>query len=228
MAIPIRLDIDAGAIDADGICVSQTPAAGGAQELTITGALVVSGTGVFVAGEAAGIPGPYGVQVAVDTTGDESARTFTITGTDPDGRPISEDITSITSGAAKEGLLYYQTVTSVAVDADTAGAITVGTVDELRSSTVILDWYSPRSARSVVDVTGTVSFSISSTSQDVKQEYDVFSNTQAGLVVVEEESAGAVDVSTSITNGATGVYLTFASYSAGAEVQWTITQGMRG
>jgi len=103
--------------DADGICASQTPAAGGAQNLTIAGALASGGVATLAAAQL----------VTITTAADETGRTFTITGTDADGNAQSETVTGVNNTTVST-VYYYKTVTTVSVDDDTAGAIIVGTV----------------------------------------------------------------------------------------------------
>ena len=66
------------AASANNIALSQTP--GGAGALTLNGSLVVGGVAIL------DVPR----QVRITTTADETAKTFTIKGTDWAGSPISE------------------------------------------------------------------------------------------------------------------------------------------
>ena len=105
---------DTVAADADGVCQSQTPAAGGEQALTINGALSSGGVATFVAARL----------ITIASASDDSARTFTVTGTDVNGNVQTETIAGPATSVT--GTLYFRTVTEVLVDDDTAGAITVG------------------------------------------------------------------------------------------------------
>jgi hypothetical protein len=105
---------DTTAADADGVCQSQTPAAGGAQDLTINGALSSGGVATFTAARL----------ITIASAADDSARTFTVTGTDVNGAVQTETIAG--PATTVTGALYFRTVTQVSVDDDTAGAITVG------------------------------------------------------------------------------------------------------
>ena len=101
--------------DDNGISVSQTPAAGGAQELTITGALAAGGVAIMAAGQ----------PVSIESAADETGRTFTVTGTDADGTACTDAITGADSATAL-GTVFFKTVTSISVDDDTAGAVYAG------------------------------------------------------------------------------------------------------
>ena len=105
---------DTTAADADGVCQSQTPAAGGEQNLTINGALASGGVATFTAARL----------ITIASASDDSARTFTVTGTDVNGNVQTETIAG--PATTVTGTLYFRTVTQVTVDDDTAGAITVG------------------------------------------------------------------------------------------------------
>lgn len=106
---------DTTAADADGVCQSQTPAAGGVQNLTINGALSSGGVATFVAARL----------ITITSAGADSGRTFTVTGTDANGDAQTESITGPATTTVT-GTKYFRTVTQVRVDNNTAGAITVG------------------------------------------------------------------------------------------------------
>jgi hypothetical protein len=105
---------DTTAADTDGVCTSQTPAAGGEQDLTIDGALSSGGVATFTAARF----------ITIASAADDSARTFTVTGTDVNGAVQTETIAG--PAITVTGTSYFRTVTQVTVDDDTAGAITVG------------------------------------------------------------------------------------------------------
>jgi hypothetical protein len=105
---------DTTAADPDGVCQSQTPAAGGEQNLTINGALSSTGVATFTAARF----------LTIASAADDSARTFTVTGTNVNGAVQTETIAG--PATTVTGTLFFRTVTQVTVDDDTAGAITVG------------------------------------------------------------------------------------------------------
>lgn len=105
---------DSDAADTDGVCTSQQPAATGVQNLTINGAKASGGVATFTAGRL----------ITIASSADDSARTFTVTGTDVNGNVQVETIAG--PATTVTGTLYFRTVTQVSVDDDTAGNITVG------------------------------------------------------------------------------------------------------
>jgi hypothetical protein len=109
---------DGDAADADGVCQSQTPAAGGVQNLTINGAKSSGGVATFSASR----------RITVTSAGADNGRIFTIVGTDVNGVAQTELITGPNTTTVT-GTRYFRTVTQVSVDGNTAGAITVGMAD---------------------------------------------------------------------------------------------------
>lgn len=209
-------DIDPADVDADGIAESQTPAAGGAQNLTLDGALISGG--VFT--DAAG-----GRQIAIASDGNDSARTFTVTGTDPDGYALTEAVTG-PNIATVESAEYFKTVTSITVDDDTAGAITVGTVDELVTQTIPINWRADTAAALNVNVTDTIDFTVQQTFDNVLRgglpNQSAYQNAQwIDIAALADKTA---DTTSTSTLGATAVRLMINSYSSGAEVQMNVNQ----
>lgn len=114
--VPFRRVYATAPADADGIALSQTPSGSG--NLTLNG--VYSGTvtsGQYVASE--------GRLITITAAANESARTFTVTGTDRDDAalvwsPAGPNATTTTSTS------YFKTITTIAIDGAASGAITVG------------------------------------------------------------------------------------------------------
>jgi len=214
----IKIDIDPAAVDADGICKSQTPAAGGAQSLNINGDLtdtvLFDVTAATYSGDSAGIAGR---KIAFVFAANETGRTFTITGTDQDGAAQSNTLAGSTGTV--EDTLYWQTITSITVDADTAGALTVGTVDEIITKTWMLNYYHDYPATvAVAGLTGTCQFDIDETFDDV------LANGASSANWIAAQSNKSADLAASIDRYASAVRLKFDSYTAGAELQFHIMQ----
>lgn len=134
--------------DADGICQSQTPLAGGA--MTINGALASGGVATL------DVPR----RVLITATGNESSRTFTLTGTSSNySGTITETIAGPNATTA-QSVLDYSTVTVVSIDAASAGAITVGTNGVASSPPLPLDVHGLPQVSLQVNVTGTVNFTV--------------------------------------------------------------------
>lgn len=115
MANPNTTILQLATASANNISTSQTP--GGAGNLTITGSAASGGVATLDVAR----------RVLISTAGNDVARTFTVFGTDRNGNVQSEVITGIpntTSGFTQRDFL---TITRIAVDAATAGAVTAGT-----------------------------------------------------------------------------------------------------
>ena len=137
-------------LDRDGICASQTPAAGGEQSLTIAGALASGGVATM----------DHARHVAIYGGSNESARTFTVTGTDHWGHTISETITG-PNATTVAGALNFKTVTAVTVDDDTAGAVEVGTYSTMDTPWHALDRFTGDVPVSFyIEVSGTVTWTL--------------------------------------------------------------------
>ena len=179
--------IDAG--NADSVCESQTPLAGG--PLTLDGAAVTDGVATFDAPR----------RVLITTAGDEAARIFVITGTLWNGQVFSESITGIASGTAVATNQSFATVTEVTVDDATAGAILVGTNGVADSPWLRLDDYAPSPTAVSVVVDGTVNYTVSISQDDPNSfispvpigEMMWFDALDADLVSESTNKTGGID-----------------------------------
>ena len=121
------------AADTDGICASQTTSA--AANMTLNGALTatINGNSVYapsVSGTAATADGAWARKIGITSDGNDSGITFTITGTDVDGKALSETVTgpnSTTVYSTDSTAANFKTVTKIATSAATTGNITIGT-----------------------------------------------------------------------------------------------------
>lgn len=104
------------AVDVDGVAESQTPGAGGQQDLVLDGAFVTDGI--------ATIPN-LARNLSITAAANETARTFTVIGFDVNGFPQIEEITG-PNATRGDGGKDWSRVTRIFVDADTAGAVQVG------------------------------------------------------------------------------------------------------
>lgn len=147
------------AASANAICLSQTP--GGAGALTLNGALVTSGVAILDVAR----------RVLITCAANESAKTFTITGTSYNGRVQSETVTGAAIGTA-QSVLDYKTVTSITISAAAAGAITVGTSGVASSRWVNLDgWALPQVAIQCT-ASGTVNYTVQQTMDNPSSNSD--------------------------------------------------------
>ena len=143
----------AGAVGA--IAASQT--LGGAGALTINGSLASGGVATMAAQQ----------NIGISSTGNYSATTFKISGTDSQGRSISESLAGPNNGTATS-VLNYLTVTSITSSTALATAVTVDTLGVGASQEVPVDRYlNPGNVSVAVEVTGTINYTVQWTMDDV-------------------------------------------------------------
>lgn len=140
------------AASANAICLSQTPAAGA---LTINGALASGGVATLDAPR----------RVLITTSGNESAKTFVITGTNLTNQVVSESITG-PNASTVQSVLDYKTVTSITISATAAAALTVGTNGVAASAWVRFDEWAPSDISIQCTASGTVNYTVQQTLDD--------------------------------------------------------------
>ena len=105
--------------DDNGISTSQTPAAGGAQNLTITGAQASGGVATTTNNTAQKFRATW--------AGADAGRTLTFTYVDADGNAQTGTLSGANS-TTSDSSFYGVSVSVISVDANTAGAVEVGWV----------------------------------------------------------------------------------------------------
>lgn len=193
--------------DADGIALSQTTA--GAGNLVLAGALTSGGT--YTASDAAH-------KIEITSSGNESAKTFTITGTDQNGKAITEVLTGPNIATVTSNK-FFRTVTQIAISAATAGNVTAGTADEIATQTLLQSNIVCEFNKSnVVDITGTINHDIEHTYDDLFQAVP----TDDNIIWFNDASHNnkSADFASSITTPVSGTRLVVNSYSAGATIRW--------
>lgn len=150
----INITKSLAAADQDGISLSQTPL--GAGNLTITGALATGGVATL----------DNSRRVGITSAGNDTGRTFTIYGT-IGGVSFTEAVTGANAATASS-VRDYDTITRIAVDAATAGAVEAGTTGVGATKWLALDQYVPPNDISIVgEVTGTVNWTVQMTNAPV-------------------------------------------------------------
>ena len=145
------------ATSATGIAASQTPSGAGA--LTLNGGLIANGQLVLSV--------PQFITLTVGAN--ESAKTFTVFGTDSAGAEISETITGPSSASTVTSTKCYKTVTRITVSAALSAACTVGVSGTGEMPWISLDHYKkPFEFSYYASVSGTVTYQIESTLDDVQ------------------------------------------------------------
>lgn len=211
-----KIDIDPVNVDTAAIAASQTPGSGGAQSLTLVGGSYTSANGDATVAR----------QIGVTSDNNDVGRTFTVTGTDADGKAQTEGITG-PSGGIRESVKYWLTVSSVAVDADTAGAIIVGTVDELSTNTIPINRHSDFGAMFQLSVTASINVTVQVTFQDINQR-DKPSSDQESIDWINTGTAALVSASGSLLGrieaGVNAYRVIVNSHGSGGEIQAYVSQ----
>ena len=199
MMKPKRVSFTPVSQSTSNIAASQTPGAAG--NLTLAGALCSGG--VMPTQE-------LGYIIGIGCAADETGRTFTVTGTDQDGKAQTESITGVSTATAVS-TKFWRSISAIAVDAATAGAIVVGTVNTTLSAatpTYCVDIYE-NYTRVTADIGGTANFTIQKCSErPTAGETPNWRTLQAAgtvdVEVLQTGSVGAIRVQiNSYTNGAT-------------------------
>ena len=122
------------AADTNGICTSQTTTA--AANLTLDGALcaTVNGNSIYAPALGSAVSttadGAWARKIGITSDANDSGITFTIYGTDVDGKALSETVTGPNATVAYTTMstaANFKSVTKIATSAATTGNITVGT-----------------------------------------------------------------------------------------------------
>ena len=177
------------------------------------------------------------VSIRNDSTTDHSGKTFTLTGTDPDGRTQTEVVTAPGASATVESAKYFLTLTSSTVSA-TIGADTMdfGWVDEVASQTYPLDWRANSPAVVHVVVTGTINYDIEGTLENpFTRTIDSYLDNDAPFTFTDQSDLNWVNDANFTGKTATllddlgvegyrAIRVVINSYTDGAELQVFITQ----
>jgi len=211
-----RFDFDFDNVDADGLAQAQARGAAGA--LTLNGALISGGAYASADGLAH--------QIGILSAADDHTITFTITGTDADGKAQVETVTGAAGApGTTETTKYFKTVTSITASGAAAGNVSAGTVDEIATPTIPLDRISNNPATVFCDVTGTANFS-------VQECFDLIQDSptavQSAQWVVHASFSGSTgDVYGAVSLGASAIRLIVNSYTDTAEIQMYVAQPKR-
>jgi hypothetical protein len=163
-------------------------------------------------------------QLSLTSAANLSGITITVTGTDADGRSISEAITGPNANTV-ESTNYFKSISAISAGA-TLGANTmdVGIVDEFASQTIPLEVYltsQPPSAQVVLS--GTAGFDIEGTLSDIRASYSP-PPAQGDFSWVNDANFTAKSA-TLVGNLAVSyraIRLVVNSYSSGAELELAI------
>lgn len=138
------------------------------QQFTVVSNVAVSGNAGSVqvgSFSSASFTGSTSRQVTIIAAGNESAKTFVVTGTGANDAPLLETVTGPNATTATT-TNYFKTVTSVTISADAAGALTVGMTNTASSPWVRFDDFAPSNISIQCNVTGSATYTLQSTLDD--------------------------------------------------------------
>jgi hypothetical protein len=199
------------AASANSIALSQTPAGAGA--LTINGALAAGGVATIA------VPS----RITITAAGNESAKTFTVVGTDASGSSMSETITG-PNATAVTSILTYKTVTSVTISAAAAGAITVGNSQSGSTTPIALDpWAFPQVAIQC-SVTGTVNYTVQQTLDNPNDPVNPIARTSMQWVDHPDTNLVAATATKQGNYGYAPLFMRLVINSGSGSVRMTVIQ----
>lgn len=146
---------------ANGITTSQ--ALGAAGNLTINGSLSSAGVATFDVAR----------RVGISSVGNDTGITFTVTGTERNGRPQSETVAG-TSGGTAQTTRDFKTVTQIYASGAVASTVTAGTTSVGSTAPIIMNYFAnPATYRADVTQNGVASWSIEESIDDISPSYDL-------------------------------------------------------
>lgn len=161
--------------------------------------------------------------LAIASTGNLSSITFTIIGTDADGRPATETLAGPNNNTVNS-VLYYLNISSIAVSAAVGTNVTVGTADQLVSQMIPLNFYHRFSYLAVVEVNGTANFTLQECFDNVLQgDLAIWDNVPNLTNITVTSSVPAV-IESQGTLQATAIRLKLNSYTNGVVVTFITMQ----
>jgi hypothetical protein len=210
---PLKLDIDVADADADGLADGNSSAGA---TVTLDGTLASGGTFTSADGFA------HQINITDAGAADQSTATYTVSGTDADGLVITESLAGPTSGATVETSNYFLTVTGVAIASAVGGStVDIGTVDEVSTQTIPLNYRNYEGATHSVKVTGTIDYTVQET---LDQIHTLATPSSADWFAISALSAKTADVLAPGNVHVSACRLIVNSYSSGAELQYTVMQ----
>lgn len=196
-------------------------------EITIASPVATSTVDIGVNGVYISVDGLAHRLDFIDTGADvQTGATYTIVGSDADSREQTESRAGPGSGATVESTKYFLTVTSVTISSPVAtSTIDIGTVDEIATKTIPLDFYRQAAPLVSLNVTGTISIDIQLTNDD-PWDPDTFAD-QNSYLWIDDDSLAAVTANAHGTLSdwpVRSIRFITNSYTSGAEFQATLTQ----
>lgn len=206
---PTKLDIDPANVDADGLAAANDSSGA---TLTLDGVLTSGGTFTSADG--------LGRQIAITDTAtvNQATATFTITGTNASGESITDDVTGPGSGATVTSAKLFYTVTSITIDTPAVGGtVNVGTTQVAESKVVPVNWMED------VGCTVAIMGAVGTFQVDIEETFDkILEDGTDSANFWDKQADKSANGAFTMTPRATGVKVSFDSYTNGAEFQFHV------
>ena len=179
------LSITTSAASAVSICASQSPGAGA---ITINGSLASGGIATIAGAQL----------ITLVSGGNDTGITFTITGTDSDGRAQTENVTGASAGTATS-TKYFKTVSSITHTGSVATTLTSGnTIDAVSNTVRPTNNISPMALGiGVILVSGTATYKVQHSYQDGSTSHPtLWFDNSAGAKTASSEATYSTPVAT--------------------------------
>lgn len=200
----------------NNVCADQQAA--GAGNFTINGSLASGGAVSLTTAH----------RLDIESAGNISGVTFTITGTDENGDALVEIITG-PNATTVTTTGYFKTITQVAVDGAVGTNTSIGTTDEFRLNILPLNPQGNEVGCYIgVYVSGTINYTVQETVDDVLDSASPRDGVAAitpAWVDITAFADKTANVNASSTALARGLRLEGNSYTAGATISMAVSQG---
>lgn len=156
-----------------------------------------------------------------------SGKTFTITGTDANGRAQTEGIAGPNGVATVTSTKYYMTVTSVTVSATTStDSFDIGWSDDVVSPMYVVNWRQgpPFSISVGVDISGTINYDMQHRFDNIWDSATV-GQGDSGWFDHSSIAAKTADADGNYAYPVTALRVLVNSLTAGATFTWFVIQG---
>ncbi len=154
---------------------------------------------------------------------DESGVSFTITGTDADGRAATEVLVGPNSNTVTS-VNYYKSITTIAANGAVAHSTSAGTSNQFAGAMLPLNFYRRVPHTVDVEATGTITFTIQETFDQVLNGETALWQNQPSLTNVVVSSSVPAGVNQQGTLNASALRVISNSYTTGATLKLLVIQ----
>lgn len=182
-----------------------------------------SGGGYALTANSAGDGLAHLIIILGNAATDHSGKTFTITGTDADGKAQTEDLAGPNGNVTITSTKYFKTVTAVTVSATTgADTFDIGWNVGAVSKTIPLNWRATQfNVALSVDISGTINFDVEQTEKEIYGSTVPSALTWTNHATIVNKTA---DIVSNLTSPSRAVRLSINSVTNGATIALSVIQ----